>query len=130
VSILLCKNAKSHRADSIGVGFCLAFIIQRTQFVGDRQNTAEYLNPISRGKLAGTDDACMLLIAPAFVINNFASAHVISHEGVCVCVCVFVCVLCVSQSRLCCFLFSPRRPAEATDHAATSIAAAALDPPD
>jgi hypothetical protein len=106
----------------LGVGFCLAFIIQRTQFVGDRQNTAEYLNPISRGKLAGTDDACMLLIAPAFVINNFASAHVISHEG--------VCVLCVSQSRLCCFLFSPRRPAEATDHAATSIAAAALDPPD
>jgi hypothetical protein len=72
----------------LGVGFCLAFIIQRTQFVGDRQNTAEYLNPISRGKLAGTDDACMLLIAPAFVINNFASAHVISHEGVCVCVCV------------------------------------------
>jgi hypothetical protein len=83
VSILLCKNAKHHRADSMH-GFCLAFIIQRTQFVGDRQNTAEYLNPISRGKLAGTDDACMLLIAPAIVINNFASAHVIRHEGVCV----------------------------------------------
>lgn len=112
VSILVWKNAKATGVLPRGLGLS-PFIIQRPQFVDDRQNTAEYLNSISTHRLHTMH---MILIAPAFVINNFWPAHTrhYSHAGD------------VSKPPL---LFCFRhRPAEATDHAATSIAATALDP--